>query len=137
MNNVNQNGSNDSCYVYCTTGPLLKMMYEGFPRLSEREMAYLNELKEIPFEIFRTSLGFEGEQLHDLGQKIFNDFKEKNGSNSGEGKQALKKIADALPLYCPDGADRREHLDVIWTGVGDFHWQWHFLYDGYRGPEKK
>src|SRR5579871_1518469 len=140
MNSVNPNGSDDSCYIYCTTGPLLKMMYEGFPRLSKRELVYLNKLKEIPFETFRFNDAFEGEQLHDLGQEIFDDFKWKSWgsicSNSYEGRQALKKIADALPLCCPDGEERRELLDVIWTGVGDSHWQWHFLNDGYRRQKK-
>ena len=116
--------STESLQTYCTTGPLL----------SEKELNYLKLLKEIPFHTFRRSCGFKGEFLKVLGQKIFDDFKFENGNwgNHDDGKQALKKIADTLPLYCIDGAKRREYLDIIWTGVGDFHWQWHFLYDGYR-----
>jgi hypothetical protein len=90
--------------------------------LSPKENEFLEELQQIPLDLL-VSHDVEKMQCYNIGQRIFNHFKEESGSSEAAQK-AMHNIKEALPYSCIDGWERKQFVVAAWRGVGDDNWYW-------------
>jgi mRNA-degrading endonuclease RelE of RelBE toxin-antitoxin system len=94
------------------------------PKLSEREREYVAQLISInPAKKIITDKSTE-KKCKELGQKIFDEFKDKAAGNSRAGEVAVKNVCNAIHFEGSDGRIRKQYVERAWDGIGDSNWQW-------------
>ena len=93
------------------------------PVLTPKEQEYLDQLKVLPLDSI-LDRGAGEKKCRDLGQEIFDHFKQKADGDSYAGKDAMVNIANSLPSQCQDGRDRKGFVSYAWDRVGDSEWYW-------------
>jgi hypothetical protein len=92
--------------------------------LSPEEQEYLQKLVSImPLDSILDQ-GTVEKSCKDLGQKIFDRFKNAAHWNSLAGKAAVQNICNAIATSCQDGSLRKQYIERAWNNIGDAHWQW-------------
>lgn len=102
---------------------LISTVVKEQPVLSGQEKVFLNTVKALPLATILDN--GEGEKrCKELGQQIFDHFKQEADGDSKAGIEAMRKIADSLPFQCEDGRDRKEYVIRAWDRVGDANEYW-------------
>lgn len=101
-------------------------LFDLFPCRSSitAKQKYAHELSVIPLYTILD----EGEQqakCKAIGQKAFDEFKEKAKGNSRKGGEAVNKICNLIRSIAPDGGLRQQFIERAWKGIGDDTWRWH------------
>lgn len=68
--------------------------------------------------------GIIEKQCKQIGQQIFDHYKELAAGNSEAGMNAVKRICEAAKFLTLDGSTRKSHIESAWNGVGDETWRW-------------
>ncbi|MBS0653121.1 MAG: hypothetical protein JSR39_06270 [Verrucomicrobia bacterium] len=102
---------------------LISTRVRAEPVLSDQEKAYMNAVIALPLETILDN-GDGEKRCKDLGQQIFDHFKQAAGADSNAGIEAMRKIADSLPFQGGDGRDRKEYVIRAWDRVGDANAYW-------------
>jgi hypothetical protein len=98
--------------------------------LFEMEKEWLREVLALPMASILD--GGEGQKkCHELGQKIFNFYKNMWGGCTLGGKLGTQKIANAIVSTGTDGLKkikglRKQLVAYAWKGIGDEYWLWNF-----------
>ena len=91
--------------------------------LSMEEQNFVVQLAVLPLLSILDG-GKGGGTCRALGQKIFDGFKARAGGDSYAGRDALIRICDGLVGSFPDGALRRDCVELAWNRIGDTKWSW-------------
>lgn len=60
----------------------------------------------------------------EIGQEIFDHYKNAARNNSDAGMEAVKRICNAARFLSNDGPVRKAHIEYAWDGIGDENWRW-------------
>ena len=91
--------------------------------LTREEKGFVQQLVDLPLRQILDCC--EGQkQCKQIGQKIYEKFRDENPQNGCAGKEAVQKIWNAIPSYCPDGLERKLCIETAWNGIGDNTWRW-------------
>jgi len=95
---------------------------ELYPCTSLVEGGYIQMLCSMPLD---SILKEREAECKAIGQKAFNEFKEKSGGNSFAAKEAVQDLCDSILSIAKDGALRKRYVESAWGGIGDDNWRWH------------
>jgi hypothetical protein len=98
--------------------------------LSPREHQWLSEILALSDASILDG-GTGQKKCHELGQRIFNSYKNSPGGCTLLGKLGTQKIANAIVTTDTDGlkcvkALRKQLVAYAWKGIGDEYWLWNF-----------
>jgi hypothetical protein len=95
------------------------------PALSSSEQEYMHRLTSIsPLDSILDGATVES-QCKAIGQEIFDKYKRESGGSSSAGREAVKKICNAiLSSSATDKSLRKQYIERAWNGIGDKSWQW-------------
>jgi len=102
----------------------LNYLNDLYPPLSSKMKGYLDALAAFPLNSI-LDRGEVEKKCHDIGQKIFDDYKKKQNGDSFEGKKAVQDICDTLRTYSDDGNLRKQYVERAWAYIGDKNWKWY------------
>lgn len=60
----------------------------------------------------------------EIGQKIFDHYKEQSRGDSMRAKDAVQRICEAAKVLGTNGVVRKAHIEYVWDGIGDERWKW-------------
>lgn len=60
----------------------------------------------------------------EIGQEIFDHYKNAARNNSDAGMEAVKRICNAARFLSNDGHVRKAHIEYAWDSIGDENWRW-------------
>jgi hypothetical protein len=93
------------------------------PILRPKEQEYVEKLKAFSLN-FILDQGPGEKTCKELGQEIFDYFKNLPSGSSLQGKKAMQNICNALWFLQSDGPLRKQYVERAWDGVGDSYERW-------------
>lgn len=94
------------------------------PSLSASEKEYVEELCSISPLNSILDMGAGESKCKAIGQEIFDKYKQEAGGLTDAGREAVKKICNAILFSASDGSLRKQYVERAWDGIGDNNWRW-------------
>lgn len=91
--------------------------------LTKDELEYVTRLESLPLKGILRKDEIR-KQCKDIGQEIFDRYKNEVRGNSFAGKKQAQLICNALHFRGQDGKLRKQYVENAWDGIGDEIWRW-------------
>lgn len=114
------------CKTHVTKGcmftPRLGPPYlTSVPQHTPEMKAFIQQLVRLPINPDSILMKIK---CNEIGQTIFDHYKQKSNNLSVAGGTALQDILTALPEYCADGWERQRFICSAWSDIGDDIYRW-------------